>query len=413
MTVRYLGLFNLRGSDISCNPCFFSYALVSTDRACLFLNHENLTHDAKERLSLDKVDIYPYEAIFDHLQALRSPLEAAEAKMLISASCNAALVKRIGAGNVVSKSSPIEQEKAIKNAVEIEGLRQCHIRDAAALVRYFAWLEEQLNMGATVDEVDGADKLEAFRSEGENFKGLSFDTISGSGPNGAIIHYKPERPSASRITKDALYLCDSGAQYLDGTTDVTRTVHFGSPTREEKEAFTRVLLGHIALDRAVFPAGTTGFMLDCLARHSLWEAGLDYRHGTGHGVGHFLNVHEGPQSISFHIRSHETALRPGMTVTNEPGFYADGKFGIRIENVLVVKEADTPNRFGGVAFHAFENLTMAPIQTKLMDLSLMTEKDIAWVNQHHSTVWDRVFPLLNNDPRALQYLRRETLPISK
>jgi Xaa-Pro aminopeptidase len=212
---------------------------------------------------------------------------------------------------------------------------------------------------------------------------------------------------------DQMYLCDSGGQYLDGTTDVTRTVHFGNPTKEEKECFTRVLNGHIALGRVVFPTGTTGFMLDCLARSSLWEAGLDYRHGTGHGVGHFLNVHEGPQGISFHVRSNEVQLKPGMTVTNEPGFYLDGHFGIRIENVLVVKEAETRHNFGGTKFLKFDNLTMVPIATNLIDVTIMTDRDVKWVNDHHQECWKLVSPLLSDDKLALEWLRRATSPIRK
>ena len=218
--------------------------------------------------------------------------------ILITSTCNWKLVEAIGKERIAvlgNKNSPVETAKAIKNEVEIAGFKQCHVRDGAALCRYFAWLESELIAGnQTIDEVDGADKLESFRCEGDNFRGLSFDTISGSGPNGAIIHYKPEKPSAALITTDQLYLCDSGAQYLDGTTDVTRTLHFGIPTAYEKECFTRVLKGNLALERAVFPAGTSGLQLDVLARLPLWQAGLDFRHGTGHGVGHYLNVHEGP-----------------------------------------------------------------------------------------------------------------------
>ena len=220
--------------------------------------------------------------------------------------------------------SPIEGAKAIKNEVEISGFRQCHIRDGAAVCRYFAWLERRLKENESkggsesgdIDEVDGADRLEEFRSQGDHFRGLSFDTISGSGPNGAIIHYKPEKPTAALIKTDQLYLCDSGAQYLDGTTDITRTVHFGTPSAYEKECFTRVLKGNLALERAVFPAGTSGLQLDALARLPLWQSGLDFRHGTGHGVGHFLNVHEGPQSISFRPSSNDAKFVPGMTITN-------------------------------------------------------------------------------------------------
>lgn len=195
----------------------------------------------------------------------------------------------------------------------------------------------------------------------------------------------------------------------DGSTDVTRTLHFGNPSEEERDAFTRVLKGNIALERAIFPKGTTGFMLDCLARLPLWAAGLDYRHGTGHGVGHFLNIHEGPQSISFHIRSNDHPFLPGMTVTDEPGFYADGRFGIRIENVLVVREAHTPNNFGGVGFLCFENMTMVPIQTKMIKREMLNQDEIEWINKYHSKVWEKVSPLLQGSAR--DWLAQETKAI--
>lgn len=381
----------------------------------LYMNASKLTPEAMAHLEGAKVKLRPYGAIFDDLKSRRSGLEKTREKMLISSTCNAALVGRLGVENIESQRSPIEKTKAIKNKTEQEGLRKCHVRDAAALVRYLAWIEAQLRNGADIDEVSGSDKLESFRAENEHFKGLSFDTISGSGPNGAIIHYKANRADGNvrKITTKELYLCDSGAQYLDGTTDVTRTLHFGEPTAEEKDSFTRVLLGHISLDRVVFPVGTTGLMLDSLARMHLWQVGLDYRHGTGHGVGHYLNVHEGPQSISFHPRSQETPLLDGMTITNEPGFYLDGKFGIRIENVLLVQSAVTRNNFGGTKFLRFENLTMVPIQTKLIDLALMTDKDVDWVNAHHEKCWKAVSPLLQHDQLALEWLHRETRPITK
>ena len=259
-----------------------------------------------------------YERTFEVIKEL---VEENDLKnILITSTCNWKLVEAIGKERIAvlgNKNSPVETAKAIKNEVEIAGFKQCHVRDGAALCRYFAWLESELIAGnQTIDEVDGANKLESFRCEGDNFRGLSFDTISGSGPNGAIIHYKPEKPSAALITTDQLYLCDSGAQYLDGTTDVTRTLHFGIPTAYEKECFTRVLKGNLALERAVFPAGTSGLQLDVLARLPLWQAGLDFRHGTGHGVGHYLNVHEGPQSISFRPSSNEAKFVPGMTITD-------------------------------------------------------------------------------------------------
>lgn len=395
-------LFNLRGSDIPFNPLFFSYALVLPSSVTMYCAPEKL---GKAQLGL--VIVKPYGAIFEELTTLKTTLSE---KLLISPSCNAALALAVGGeANVVVKPSPVEVEKAVKNEVELEGFRRCHIRDAAALCSYFCWLEQQLAQAAVLDEVDGADRLETFRRAQKDCVGLSFDTISGSGPNGAIIHYKPEKPSAANITLDQLYLCDSGGQYLDGTTDVTRTVHFGVPSDEQRDRFTRVLKGNIALNRAIFPVGATGLMLDTLARQFLWRAGLDYRHGTGHGVGHFLNVHEGPHNISFRQSAHETALKPGMVVTDEPGYYEDGKFGIRIENVLVVREAQTPHNFGGAGYLTFENITMVPIQKKLIDVSLMDKEEIEWINSFHEEVWQKVSPLLEGE--AKEWLRRETSPL--
>lgn len=324
--LTFLGLFNLRGADINFNPVFFSYALITTEKVFLFLGHDGhnaskLSVSARKALEEDGIVIEDYLKTFEGIKKLTNGLK----DIAITATCNWKLVEAVGVEKVkgINGVGPVEAAKSIKNEVELEGFKQCHIRDGAALCRYFAWLEQELgkDTAAVIDEVDGADRLEQFRSEGANFKGLSFDTISGSGPNGAIIHYKPEKPTATPITTSHLYLCDSGAQYLDGTTDVTRTVHFGTPSAWEKECFTRVLKGNLALERAVFPFGTSGLQLDVLARLPLWSAGLDFRHGTGHGVGHFLNVHEGPQSISFRPSSNEAKFIPGMTITNGTSNY--------------------------------------------------------------------------------------------
>lgn len=315
-----LGLFNLRGSDISFNPVFMAYALVPAEadqQVTLFLRESGskLSVSARQALEADSIRLADYDGVFETCSQFS--LQKSK-KLLITSTCNWKLAEAIGSDRFVCKASPIEAAKAVKNEVEVAGFRQCHIRDGAALVRYFAWLQAQLTAepASKLDEVDGADRLEQFRAEGANFRGLSFDTISGSGPNGAIIHYKPEKPTAALITADQVYLCDSGAQYLDGTTDVTRTVHFGLATAWEKECYTRVLKGNLALKAAIFPAGTSGMQLDALARASLWQVGLDFRHGTGHGVGHYLNVHEGPQSISFRPSSNEAKLVAGMTVTD-------------------------------------------------------------------------------------------------
>ena len=300
-------LFNLRGNDIPYNPVFFSYATVTPTVATLYVDSGKLTSEVHEHLSSD-VQIQPYDSLLSDLTAMSEPVsEVKDAhatssspvrkkEYLISTKASWALSLSLGGEEQVNEvRSPVGDSKAIKNDTELQGMRTCHIRDGAALSAYFAWLEETLvQKGEILDEVQAADKLEAIRSNGEHFVGLSFDTISSSGPNAAVIHYKPEKGSCSVIDPKAVYLCDSGAQYLDGTTDTTRTLHFGTPTEMEVRAYTLVLKGVIALDRAIFPKGTTGFALDSFARQHLWREGLDYRHGTGHGVGSFLVLNRRP-----------------------------------------------------------------------------------------------------------------------
>lgn len=402
--------FNLRGSDIPYNPVFFSYAIIEKKEqqsSTIYLNKNSL--DDKVRLHLEsfKVSIKDYEDIFADLEGKK------DFKYLISQTCNTKLVQSIRQNSsfVVDKS-PVESLKAIKNPVEIEGFRQCHIRDGVALCRYFSWLERSIAEGKSISEYEGAEKLEYFRSLNENFRGLSFDTISSVGPNAAVIHYKVEKESAKIIDNKHIYLCDSGGQYLDGTTDTTRTMHFGTPTDMEKETFTLVLAGHIELDTAIFPQGTTGYQLDILARMPLFRRGLNYRHGTGHGVGHFLNVHEGPQGISSRISNNSVALQPGMTLSNEPGYYEDFKFGIRIEDVVVVVVKELKYNFGNSEYYGFENFTVVPIQKKLIEKKLLTEEQVEWVNNYHARVLDVVGNKLKNvDKEAYEWLKLECLPI--
>lgn len=331
-------LFNLRGNDIPYNPVFFSYAVITPTSSTLYIDDSKLTSDAKSHLS--EITIRPYESIFSDIESSASSQsgldDTEKRKYLISNKASWALSVALGGEkNVDEVRSPIGDAKAIKNEVELKGMRNCHIRDGAALIEYFAWLEDQLvAQSVKIDEVEAADKLEQIRSKHDHYVGLSFDTISSTGPNAAVIHYKPERGACSTIDPSAIYLCDSGAQYLDGTTDTTRTLHFGSPTAMERETFTLVLQGHIALDRAVFPKGTTGYALDSLARQYLWAEGLDYRHGTGHGVGSYLNVHEGPIGIGTRVQYSEVPLSVGNVISNEPGYYEDGNFGIRTESEL-------------------------------------------------------------------------------
>ncbi|KIK37660.1 hypothetical protein CY34DRAFT_810121 [Suillus luteus UH-Slu-Lm8-n1] len=400
-------LFNLRGTDIDFNPVFFAYAVVTPTEAILFMND---AQDQQTFLGSD-VEIRPYESFIPALRQLATTLGANKEKpMLLGDKTSLAVVEAIGQENSILIPSPVAAMKAIKNETEIEGFRKCHIRDGAALTRYFAWLEEQLNDGVELNESQAASKLEEFRSELDLFRGLSFTTISSTGPNAAVIHYSPDPDDCAIIKKDQIYLCDSGGQYLDGTTDVTRTLHFGTPTNEEKRAFTRVLQGHISIDTAIFPTGTSGYIIDSFARRALWQEGWGYRHGTGHGVGHFLNVHEGPQGIGTRIAYNSTSLKVGMTVSNEPGYYADGRYGIRTESVVIVQEAKTPNNFGN-GYLCFEHVTMCPIQTKLIDFSLMTAQEKEWLNSYHAETLEKVGPLLRNDLRALQWLERECSPV--
>ncbi|KAJ4467003.1 peptidase M24, structural domain-containing protein [Lentinula aciculospora] len=421
-------LFNLRGSDIAYNPVFFSYAVVHfhpsdgsdssrKPNAVIFLQRDAIEQDVDLKSVLGyQVDIRPYEDIWTYLKDLGSQFRSTSAEksqeklVLIPDKASLAIVQAIGEdiSNVVP--SPITILKAIKNSVELEGFRQSHIRDGIALSRYFSWLEEKLSEdGHDITEWEGAEQLEKFRSELPLFKGLSFDTISSTGPNGAIIHYSPDPKDCAVIKRDQIYLCDSGAQFLDGTTDVTRTWHFGTPTDEEKRTATRVLQGHIAIDSAIFPNGTTG-VFDSWARKALWSDGLGiniHRHGTGHGVGHYLNVHEGPHGIGTRITSNASPLKAGMIVTNEPGYYADGKYGVRIENVLIIKEVATPWNFGDKGFLGFECVTMCPIQTKLVNQNLISVDEKEWLNKYNRIVWEKISPFLMNDERALKWLERE------
>ncbi|KAK7683444.1 hypothetical protein QCA50_013276 [Cerrena zonata] len=400
-------LFNLRGSDIDYNPVFFAYSVITQDQALVFINPSQVDDTVRSHLG-DSVQIKSYDEFFPYLSGLGADLGLSkESQVLVGDKSSLAVVEAIGRDNIVIARSPVADLKAIKNETEVEGFRQSHIRDGAALARYFSWLEEQLNNGIELNESQGADQLEKFRSELDLFQGLSFTTISSTGPNGAIIHYAPDPSDCAVIQKEQIYLCDSGAQFLDGTTDVTRTWHFGTPSDEEKRAFTRVLQGHIAIDTAIFPSGTTGYVIDSWARRPLWEDGLDYRHGTGHGVGHFLNVHEGPHGIGVRIAYNNTALKSGMTVSNEPGYYADGRFGIRIENIVIVREAKTPNNFGDKGYLKFEHVTMSPMHKKLIDVSLLSAAETSWLNSYHAEVFKKVSPLLKNDARALAWLERE------
>lgn len=421
-------LLNLRGTDIEYNPVFFSYVLLSQDKVYLYIDESKLADDARKLLTDDpEVVLVPYSSFLsqDELSSkvLGSEGSTSDEKIRIwidVGTCNWAafeLLSNVHEQRVemVEKESPVKIAKATKNETELEGLRNCHIRDAVAVVKLLSWLEHEICNGNTeIDEVDVAERLEKLRSQQEHFQSPSFATISSSGPNGAIIHYKPERETCRKLSKNELFLLDSGAQYLDGTTDITRTMHFTEPSQHQRECFTRVLKGHIALDRLVFPDGVSGFKMDIVARTALWELGLDFVHGVGHGVGHFLNVHEGPHSIGTRRKeADDYPMRTGMTITNEPGYYEDGQFGIRIENVLIVKPANTKFQFNKKQYYGFEHITVVPIQQKMIDTSLLTAQELQWVNDYHTKVREKVEPLLQDDKLALEWLIQNTKPMTR
>ncbi|KAG0141806.1 hypothetical protein CROQUDRAFT_51169 [Cronartium quercuum f. sp. fusiforme G11] len=390
-------LLNLRGSDISFNPVFFSYCWIgSKEGISLFISKEQINEEIEDYLEGLGIEIEDYESIW----------------VIISNKSSLAIQDSLGGIEFIhSIRSPIQDLKSIKNEVEISGFRNAHIRDGAALVTYFAWLESHLSnsKSSQLTEYDAAIELESIRKKmgGEFYRGLSFETISSTGKNAAVIHYKPDQHHSDIIKKDQIYLCDSGAQYVDGTTDVTRTLHFGKPSAEEIRAFTRVLQGHIAIDRSIFPENTTGYLLDPFARQFLWKEGWDYRHGTGHGVGCFLNVHEGPQGLGTRMAYNEVGLKAGMTLSNEPGFYKDECFGIRIESVVVIKKMNTLHSFNDRDYLGFENFTLCPIQTKLIDLKLLDPAEIKWLNDYHRTVLEKLRPLLKDNHLALKWLEKE------
>lgn len=405
---------NLRGADIVYNPVFFSYVIVTDTAIHLFITETKITESIRNHFTTENcpITIHSYDSIQPFLSELISKLGDQD-KVWISEYSNYALVSLVPKKSLLSEITPVNVMKAVKNSVEIQGMVNSHIRDAAALIAYLAWLEKEIRAGHHVTEISGADKLEEFRSKQEDFVGLSFDTISSSGPNAAVIHYKPKASTDRDITAQDIYLVDSGGQYKDGTTDVTRTVHFGSPTEFEKECFTRVFKGCAALARTVFPEKLKGHALDALARHNLWSVGLDYLHGTGHGIGSYLNVHEGPMGISFMPRATDPGILAGMFLSDEPGYYEDGKFGIRIENIVQVIAAETEYTRKNKPFLGFRTITLVPIQTSLLNTSLLTVDEISFLNSYHKECLEVVGPLLKEQGQdeAYEWLVRETQPV--
>ena len=395
-------LLNVRGSDVAHTPVPLAFALVHRDASVdLFVDAAKLSPGLREHLG-EGVRVLPPDGLgpaLDHLGGAHRTVQ-------VDASSTAAwILQRLAGATVVRAADPCLLPKATKNDVELAGARSAHEKDGIALTRFFAWLARE-GLTGRLTEISAAERLDAFRAEEPLFRDVSFPTISGAGPNGAIVHYRATPRTDRRIEPGMLYLVDSGAQYLDGTTDVTRTLAIGPPTPEQRDRFTRVLRGHVALAMARFPKGTTGSQLDALARAPLWDAALDFDHGTGHGVGSYLSVHEGPHRIS--KVGNTVALRPGMIVSNEPGYYKTGEYGIRIESLVVVVTLPTPTG-GEVTLYGFETLTLAPIDRTLVEPDLLMPAELAWLDGYHARVREAISPKVDRDVAA--WLADATRPL--
>ncbi|ACY50241.1 Xaa-Pro aminopeptidase [Vibrio antiquarius] len=396
-------LLNVRGLDVSRLPVLLSHAILHSDSSVeYFLEPARLPADFDAHVGTG-VTVH-------HPEALQSRLEAMTGKKVLvdPAISNAwfKLVLQNSGASVIAAADPCLMPKAAKNSVEIAGMKACHIRDGVAMSKFLCWLDAEVAAGNLHDEATLADKLEAFRSEDPTLMDLSFDTISAAGGNAAMCHYNHEnQPEPGKLELNTLYLVDSGGQYLDGTTDITRTIAIGQPSSEMKKQFTLALKGHIGVARARFPKGTRGYQIDTLARQHLWAEGYDYDHGTGHGVGHFLSVHEGPASIS--KKQIDVPLTEGMVLSNEPGYYRADAFGIRIENLELVVETPTNGDFPVLSF---ESLTRCPIDKRNINVDMLTRPELAWLNDYHQKVWDEISPLVEGDVK--EWLRQATLPVA-
>jgi Xaa-Pro aminopeptidase len=398
--------FNVRGQDVTHTPVALAYAIVNRDgTADLFVAGEKVGPDVRQHLG-NGVRLHErYE--FENARAeFKGKTVAVDPERAVSAIFDA--LDKAGA-KILSLRDPVVLPKALKNPVEIAGQKAAQARDGAVIARFLKWIDEEAPKG-DVDELKASDHLEALRRENPELRDLSFDSISGAGPNGAIVHYKSSEKTNRKLESGSLYLIDSGGQYVDGTTDITRTVPIGEPTDEMRDRFTRVLKGHIAVATAVFPKGTRGTQLDSFARRPLWDAGLDYAHGTGHGVGSFLAVHEGPQRIAPVTSSQsggDEPLQAGMIISNEPGYYKTGEYGIRIENLVLVIDVEIPGAEKEML--GFETLTFAPIDRRLIKKEMLSPQEIDWLNGYHRQVVEKIGPKLSGSD--LKWLEEACAPI--
>lgn len=392
-------LFNIRGNDIAYNPVALAYALISDKKAVLYINEEKVTNDDKRTLEAQGVTLKQYNDIYEDIK------NVTESIIIDGAKVNGKLYSLISEDvKIIENLNITTSLKAVKNEVEIKNMEVSQVRDGVAMVKFIKWLKE--NVGKiNMTEISASDKLEEIRANGEKFKGLSFNTIAGYKDHAAMMHYSATEESQYELNSEGMLLIDSGAQYLDGTTDITRTFILGSITEEEKRDFTLVLKSHIALATTIFLRGTNGCNLDAIARRPLWKYGMDYKCGTGHGVGFFLNVHEGPQGIR--PFGNTIALEPGMILTNEPGVYKENKHGIRTENTLLVTKAFKNDEMG--EFYKFDTISYCPIDLEGVDVSLLDEEEREWLNNYHRTVYEKLSPYLNEEEK--KFLEKETRSI--
>jgi Xaa-Pro aminopeptidase len=386
-------LFNLRGSDVDFNPVFYAFALIQQNTASLFIDKAKVSEALRIRLKADRIEVLSPGSLPQMLYALDGSSLLYDPQTTVYA-----LSAAIPDGcKCIKKSAPATLLKSIKNETEVGHIRQTMVKDGVALLRLYRWLEAEIG-SRKVTEAGVAEKLAAFRAEQEGYMDESFPAIAGYKGNGAIVHYRPEHGSSATLKEEGIFLLDSGGQYLDGTTDITRTIALSPPTDGQKRDYTLVLKGHIALARARFPEGKSGYHLDTLARMHLWQHGLDYGHGTGHGVGFFLNVHEGPQGIrGNHVGNAITEFRPGMFSSNEPGYYKDGEYGIRIENLILCVEA---GEYASGKFLEFETLTLFPIDTALIARDMLDAEERKWLNDYHAEVLKKLSPKLNAEEKS-------------
>ena len=394
---------NLRGDDVHCNPLFISYLIISEKKNTLYILEEKVTEEVRSYLKEHQVEIEDYKNFSKNLKAFA---EKDEEVLLFSPQANEALYTLASQlTNVIIAPSPVALKKAHKNPTEIAGFRKAMERDGVAMVKFLRWLKDAVKVGEET-ELSVDEKLYELRAEQANFKGISFDTIAGYKEHAAIVHYEATPETSIPLKPEGMLLLDSGAQYLDGTTDITRTIVLGPLTEEEKKDYTLVLKGHLQLQNAQFPAGTCGTQLDVLARIAMWKAGINYLHGTGHGVGQFLSVHEGPHQVR--MNHMPTLLEPGMTLTDEPGIYKAGRHGIRIENTLVIVPAQE-SEFG--TFYKFEPLTLCPIDKEAILIDMLNDEELNWFNEYHQMVYNRLKPFLNEQEQA--WLEEATSPLKR